>query len=322
MDTVTILFSSAGRRNQLMDCFRADAAALAMPLRVLAGDARPELSSACQAADATFRLPRCTTPDYVPTLLEICRRERVGLFVPTIDTELLVLAEHRDEFAAIGTCVVVSAPSFVAIARDKSETMRFLAGTGVNVPRTCSLAEFRDNPKGLCGPVIAKPLGGSSSVGLVRGRSVADFAALPDAGYMVQELWEGREYTVNLFFDRKGQLRCAVPHLRIETRSGEVSKGRTERVTPLLEAAQRIAAARNDIRGPICFQAIVNDAGDYAAFEINARFGGGYPLAHRAGGCFSRWLLEELSAGCCTADGIWREGVTMLRYDAAVFLDA
>jgi len=273
-------------------------------------------------ADEAFKLPRCTTPDYIPALLDICRREQVRLLVPTIDTELLVLADHRAEFAAIGTRVVISAPSFVAMSRDKAETMRFLARAGVNVPRTCSLAEFRQSPDGLRAPLIAKPLGGSSSVGILRGGNAADFTALPDAGYLVQELWEGREYTVNLFFDQSGQMRCAVPHLRIETRSGEVSKGRTERVPQLLDAAEKIAlAARGGISGPVCFQAIVTPGGDYVVFEINARFGGGFPLAHHAGATFSRWLLEETLGGYCSAHGQWSDGVVMLRYDAAVFVN-
>lgn len=322
MNKTTIIFSSAGRRNQLMECFRTDALVLALPLRVLAADACPELSSACQVADEAFKLPRCTTPDYIPALLDICRREQVQLLVPTIDTELLVLAEHRDEFAAVGTYVAVSAPRFVAMARDKAETMRFLSQAGVSVPQTRSLGEFRRAPAELHAPLIAKPTEGSSSVGLVRGRDVADFAGLDEANYLVQEMWAGREYTVNMFFDRAGNLRCAVPHLRIETRGGEVSKGQTERVPQLIEAAEKIGrAAGAEVRGPICFQAIVNSAGDYAVFEINARFGGGFPLAHRAGGTFSRWLLEEALDGNCSADGRWRAGVTMLRYDAAVFLD-
>lgn len=319
---LVILLTSAGRRQQLLECFREDARQLRVTVRMLAADAKPELSAACQVADGRFAVPRCTAPDYIPALLEICRRERVGLLVPTIDTELLVLAQHQQEFAAVGTRVVVSAPRFVALARDKGETMRFLSQAGVNVPQTRSLAEFRHAPAELRAPLIAKPAGGSSSVGLVRGRAVADFAGLDEASYLVQELWEGREYTVNMFFDRAGDLRCAVPHLRIETRGGEVSKGRTERVPQLIEAAEKIAEATGaEVRGPICFQAIVNAADDYAVFEINARFGGGFPLAHRAGGTFSRWLLEEALGGNCSADGCWREGVTMLRYDAAVFLD-
>ena len=61
-------------------------------------------------------------------------------------------------------------------------------------------------------------------------------------------------------------------------------------------------------------------ANGFKVFEINARFGGGYPLAHRAGAPFSRWLLEEAAGRPGSAHNDWEEGVTMLRYDAAMFV--
>ncbi|NDD70965.1 transcriptional regulator, partial [bacterium] len=56
-------------------------------------------------------------------------------------------------------------------------------------------------------------------------------------------------------------------------------------------------------------------------FEINARFGGGYPLADQAGAKFAQWILEELANLPSSANNEWREGVLMLRYDATVFTD-
>jgi carbamoyl-phosphate synthase large subunit len=184
------------------------------------------------------------------------------------------------------------------------------------------LAEYLREPQSLSWPVIAKPNAGSASVGIIRPTELSDLNRLAAVdAYIVQELWQGREYTVNVFFDAAGRLRCAVPHRRIEVRAGEVSKGRTERVPALSEAASKLPAILPGGRGPMCFQAVVRDGGEYAVFEMNARFGGGYPLAHRAGARMSQWLLEELTGRTCSACDDWREGVTMLRYDAAVFVD-
>lgn len=320
---LTVLFTSAGRRNQLIDCFRRDAEELGLRLRVLAADLRPEMSSACHAADTAFAVPRCTSDDYVPRLTEICRREGVQLLVPTIDPELAPLSRNRAEFAAFGTRVVVSAPEIVALAGDKQATAARLTSAGVTTPATCALADYLAAPDRLAWPVIVKPRGGSASVGIVRPKAREELWALdPTGDLIVQELWRGTEYTVNLFFDSAGRLRSAVPHRRIEVRSGEVSKGRTERVPCLLEDAQRIASAITDgARGPLCFQAIVADDGACGVFEINARFGGGYPLAHHAGAKFSRWLLQDAVGIENDFSMDWREGVTMLRYDAAVFID-
>jgi carbamoyl-phosphate synthase large subunit len=241
--------------------------------------------------------------------------------VPTIDPELAVLSQHAARFAAVGTRVVVSAPGVVAVANDKLVTARILANAGIPTPKTLPIDEYLRSPGQLPGPVIAKPNTGSASIGIVRPNTQTELSGLLGRNYLVQEQWSGREYTVNVFFDGNGTLKSAVPHWRIEVRSGEVSKGRTERVSALTAAAEKLARVLPGARGPLCFQAIVRDSGDFAVFEINARFGGGFPLAHRAGARFSQWLLEEACGLPSSANDDWKEGVTMLRYDSAVFLD-
>ena len=44
-------------------------------------------------------------------------------------------------------------------------------------------------------------------------------------------------------------------------------------------------------------------------------------MTHRAGAPFARWILEEALGRQPSVSGLtqWREGVTMLRYDTAVF---
>jgi carbamoyl-phosphate synthase large subunit len=319
-----VLFSSAGRRVELLNCFRRDAQALNLPLRILAVDVAPEFSAACRLADASFPVPRCTAEDFIPALLEICRRESVQLVVPTIDTEVQVLAENRERFTAIGTHVSVSDPDIVRIARDKFRSSAFLEQAGLPTPRSGSVQAVSNQPAAWRWPLILKPAAGSSSIGIQLARDIDQFRVLASqrADFVAQEFWEGREYTVNIFFDRSGRLRCAIPHFRKETRAGEVSKGITARHPLLMEYAAKLDAALKGARGALCFQAIINDQGEGAIFEINARFGGGYPLAHQAGATFSKWLLEEVAGRAISANNDWRDGVMMLRYDAAIFSEA
>ena len=70
----------------------------------------------------------------------------------------------------------------------------------------------------------------------------------------------------------------------------------------------------------MCFQAIIDGDGRAAVFEINARFGGGYPLAHRAGATFARWLIEQRLDLPRTMGDDWEDNVVMLRFDDAVFV--
>lgn len=321
---ITLLVSSAGRRVALIDCFRADAASLGLSLRVICIDTKPRLSAACASADAAYEAPRCAAPEFIPFVHEIVRRENVRLIVPTIDTELLPYAQAADEFARAGVLVNVPSLPAVQIARDKRLTADFFAAAGVRVPRTLTLSHFlRELPPDWSWPLIIKPMHGSSSIGVRRVEARADLDGVQDAErQVIQEFWNGTEFTVNMFFDAQGQLRCAVPHRRIEVRAGEVSKARTERNAVLQTMARDIAAALPRCRGALCFQAIVTNQDEAVLIEINARFGGGFPLAHAAGAEFSRWLLQEACGSASSAADSWRENVTMLRYDAGVFLDA
>jgi carbamoyl-phosphate synthase large subunit len=318
----TVLISSAGRRVELIGCFRDSAAALGLELRVLATDHDPSMSAACQVADHACRVPPCTSPELPQRLLEICRAEAVDLVVPTIDLELEVLSAHREPFSAAGTEIAVSAPAVVALCRDKLRTAQFLAAHGIPTPRSGTLDAALADRSSWRWPLVVRPRGGSSSIGL---RIVAnpDELATRDlpAHHFAQELAHGLEYTVNLFFDRSGALRCAIPHWRCAVRAGEVAKGITRRHDRLEQIARSLGRALAGARGALCFQAIVDDAGEPVIIEINGRFGGGYPLAHRAGAVFCRWLLEETRGLPVSASDDWRDGILMLRHDQSIFLE-
>jgi len=73
--------------------------------------------------------------------------------------------------------------------------------------------------------------------------------------------------------------------------------------------------------GALNVQCFSTADGELKVIEINARFGGGYPLAHRAGAPITRWLIEEiLGREPQERFDDWEDGLTMLRYDEAVFV--
>jgi carbamoyl-phosphate synthase large subunit len=311
-----------------MECFRSAAATLGIPLRVVAVDVAPELSAACSAADRALCVPRCTDASFVTTVADIVCDEEVQVVVPTIDTELPAYAEGRVLLREAGTWVSVPSPSVVAMARDKLLTAERLGAAGIPVPSTETLARALAHPELFPGGVIVKRRRGSASIGMRTLRSICELereaTAESDDGdeLIVQEYLPGPEYTVNLFFDRKGSLRSVVPHRRLEVRAGEVSKARTVRDPRLIDQAVRLAAVLDGAVGSLCYQAIdVDPDEEPRVIEVNARFGGGYPVTHRAGAPFARWILEEALGREPSVAGLteWREGVMMLRYDTAVF---
>lgn len=323
-DSFNILMSSAGHRVERVKILRAALAALGLKGQVIAADISP-LAAAMQAADVGEVTPRCTSADFVPALLDACRRRRVNLVVPGIDTELPMLATARDKFAAAGVTLLVSSAETVAIGADKWYTHRWLVDNGFPTVRQTTVADALAHSGDWPFPLIAKPAGGSASVRVAR---VDDAEALRfhtrDGDFVVQVVAPGVEYTVDVLVDRSGKCVCAIPRRRIEVRSGEVFKGVTERRAELIDVASRIAEALPGAYGPMNIQMFFDAAdGTIRVIEINPRFGGGFPLAWEAGGKFPQWIIEEILGlpSTASADG-WRDGLVMLRYSDAVFVDA
>lgn len=323
---VTVLISSAGRRVELLRGFRRALASLGVDGRVIATDAT-WYSSAFHEADEGFVVPRLDDPACVPTLLALCEKQGVDLVVPTIDTEMPTWVASRDEFEAIGVTIALSGAGVVDIAADKQLTHEWLVANGFPTVDQAAPDVVLADPGAWRFPLVAKPRFGSAGIGVAVVRDAAELAAAtsrPELGAMVvQALASGREHTIDVLADREGRCVCAVPRRRIEIRAGEVSKGVTVRSAELQDLAARLCAALPGAFGTITVQVFVGDEpGELAVIEINARYGGGFPLALQAGADFPRWQLEELLGLPSTAepDG-WRDGLVMLRYDAAVFVD-
>ncbi|MCA9674637.1 MAG: ATP-grasp domain-containing protein [Myxococcales bacterium] len=317
---IRVLISSAGRRVELLRLWRRALASLELEGSVLGADIS-RLSAAYHEADHSFQVPRCTAPDFVPEMIELCRRERIAIVVPTIDTELPALAAARSEFAAVGTRVHVSAPEVIAIGYDKRTTHAWFVAQGLPTVLQAEPSDVLSAGRRWAFPLIAKPVRGSSSIGLARVENVDELARLTEGkDYVVQQIATGVEYTVDVFVDRGGRCRCAVPRRRLEVRAGEVSKGMTVREPSVIDLAVRVAEALPGAWGCLNIQ-IFHDAetGQLALIELNPRFGGGFPLSCEAGADYPRWILEEVLGRPSTAHDRWTDGLVMLRYDAAVF---
>ena len=319
----TVLISSAGRRVELLRAFRHTLETLGGG-RVLATDLS-WYSGAFHDADERFPVPRITSPDYVPRMLEICEQQGVDLVIPTLDPELPVYAAAREQFAAIGTTVAISSPEVAAIAGDKEHTHDWLVANGFPTVMQGSVDDVRSDPSAWAFPLVVKPRYGSASIGVAVMHDLAELeqATAGDADMLVQTKALGTEHTIDLLADRDGRCLAAVPRRRIEVRAGEVSKGVTVRSPALAELAEKVCAALPGPYGALNFQVFVSpDTGQLAVIELNARFGGGYPLSYAAGADFPLALVQDALGQSITAplEG-WRDRLVMLRYDAAVFVN-
>ncbi|BCA66194.1 ATP-grasp domain-containing protein [Fluviibacter phosphoraccumulans] len=313
-----ILVLSAGRRVELVEAFKTELVLRGLDLKVLATDMKPEFSAACQIADGWIRAPRVTDPNYINFLLNLCKSEKISLVIPTIDTELLLLAQNRELFASFGIDLVVSDTVLVQKCRDKRLTAKLFSELNISTPQIFDRSNIKF-------PCFAKPYDGSCSVGAapIFTREMLTNAVLADEKMMFMELIDAsyEEYTVDAYYDREGSLCCFVPRQRIEVRAGEINKGVTRRhhvYAYLLDKLKLLQGARGCITLQLFCKA---NAANFAALEINPRFGGGFPLSYSAGANYPGWLIDEyLLDQQVNFKDDWEADLLMLRYDAKVLV--
>lgn len=317
---LAILFTCVGRRVELLDAFRRAAQRLKIALSVHGSD-RSWFAPAMHHVDHAHIVPALDDPEYLDALLAIVRRHRVGLAIPLIDSELLMMSRATGAFNRAGCRVVVSSENVVQICRDKLVTHRLLTETGIDTPSTWGHAEALKRTRHHF-PYFMKPRAGSAGAGNYKINTVAELKTLGAriTDPIVQEFVGGCEHTLDVYTGFDGIPRCVVPRRRLEIRSGEVSKGVVVKDRAVMAVGRRVALALRDCRGVITVQCMVTEGHRIRVLEINPRFGGGAPLAIHAGADFPLWLMaEHLGRPIRINPTGFRANVTMLRYDQSVF---
>jgi len=318
---IVIFFPCVGRRVVLLEMFRRACARLGCR-SILVGADVTEQSAALQCCDRKYVAKPVTHRQYRKEILDIIRREKVDIVVPTVDLDLPIWAALREPLTKMDCTALISSPEAVRICQDKRRMYRFLQEHGFDTPATMSAAQAR-KLKRYTFPYFLKPWDGYASRGsyIARTPDELKFFSRHVPNCIVQEYIEGVEHTVDVLVDFAGRVRCVVPRRRLQVRSGEVSKGITVKHPEIMERSKELIETLGAGPGVITIQCFLTEKNEIKFIEINPRFGGGVPLAIQAGADFSRWLLQ-LWLGKkprITFDG-WRDQLLMLRYDDAVWV--
>ena len=313
-----ILFTSAGRRVELLRTFQRAYDELGLEGKIIAVDVDP-LAPALQIADVVYVVPHSQSPDYIPAVLSICRREHVNLLFPLIDPDIPILARHRIVIEQTGASLAVIPSKSLDIVADKWITMQYFKKIGL--PASASWLPKDQAVLAQPFPLFIKPRRGSAAQNAfkVRNRKELDFFSeyVPDP--IIQEFLPGPEITADIVCDLDGKVLTIVLRQRIEVRAGEVIKCVTVH-DAYIEAACRTIAETLPAIGPITVQCILKDSRPYFT-EINARFGGGFPLGVMAGADSSKLLLARMAGLPLTmASDQYFSGCYFTRYDDTFFL--
>lgn len=318
-----ILFTSVGRRVELMQAFRAAADRLKVDLTIYGADIT-ENAPALYFCDEAKLVCRISDRGYIPKLLSICEEERIDCLIPTIDTDLPLLSQNKHLFEALGTKVLISAEDKVKICRDKNYTAEYFRSLGLKSPLPVNKVEkFEDMlSEGKIGfPVFIKPKDGSSSINAYKVDHLEDLKVYAEkiGDYIIQPFIDGTEYTIDIFCDYEGNSVYITPRERMAVRAGEVLKTKIVQDVTMIEEMQTLV---RDFKpcGQITVQLIRDKvSGEDFYIEINPRFGGGAPLSIKAGADSAEAVLRMLNGEQLTyMEGAAKDGAIYSRFDQSI----
>jgi carbamoyl-phosphate synthase large subunit len=320
VDKLNVLFCSAGRRVELLKAFRSAYQTLALKGSIIALDIDP-MAPALQVADRAYIVPRLDDSAFIPTLIEICRREEVGLVFPLTDWDIPILSERRKEIEQTGARVAVVSPDAAKTAADKWLTMKLFQRLGLCTPKSWLPSDL--DPDRMEYPLFIKPRKGSAAKETFKVGNRRELAFFLEYVHdpVVQEYLPGLEITSDVICDLEGRLLGVVCRQRIEVRWGEVAKGVTVNNQEIIQACGHIARELRAV-GAITVQCLLK-GGQPCYTEINARLAGGIPLGIQAGVDAPLWLLARTAGVHVDIPplGTYKSGIYMTRFDDSYFLN-
>lgn len=265
-----------------------------------------------QYADAVYKVPKVSDGGYIDALLDVCRKEKVDVLLPSMSAELSLLVANRERFGQLGTEVSVASSTAVSTCLSKLRLYDFMLAHGIPTPKyhpIRSLLEFDEALSYIGYPnnavcVKATQLSGSRGVRIIDpGKSRFDvlFGEKPNALYttyyelrailkerenelpemLAMECLTGGEFSVDLLADNGRVL--YICGRRSDTINASIPQSATlfkdERAYKVCE--QVVGALGLD--GNADFDFRYNDRGEPVLMECNPRIAATMAVFKRAG---------------------------------------
>lgn len=99
------------------------------------------------ACDKTYICPRADDEKYLPFLLEIIKREKIGFIHAQPDFEIPVIGQHREKLTNAGCRVFLPEQSIIEVLQDKAKSYKVWRDAGIIVPENIEINNEADLKK-------------------------------------------------------------------------------------------------------------------------------------------------------------------------------
>lgn len=313
---MNILITSTGSRNKIVQYFKRE---IKENGKVIATD-MSNLAPAIYDADKFYLVPRIDHKDYIETLLDICKKEKIDCVFALIDPELSLIAKNKNKFLEIGATPLISNYNAVELAFNKYEMYKYLTKKNVKTPKTyIDKKEFYNdlNNSKIKFPVFVKPVTGSASINISKVNSQEEIELLFSLydDLIIQEYMDGQEIGADVYIDPISKKVVSIfTKEKIKMRAGETDKSRSFKDEKLFNL---ITTTVEEIGYEYMIDMdIFKINNEYYISEINPRFGGGYPHAYESGVNFPELIINSINGIENKNEiGHYEENIYMMKYN-------
>jgi len=290
METLKILFLAPHWRVSLIKAFQLAKSGFKQPAELICADSDP-LAPSFREADRSQVLPLFSDSQCLPSLFGFCESETISALIPLTNKSIEFMADHRQDLEAVGCRLWIPENRTIEICHDKWKLYEFLKEEGFDTPPT-----FLPDIKVTSFPLIAKPRRGEGSKNqvAVEDNGDLDFYKKKYPHHVFQQRVDGKEFSVDCFFDQQGSPRLVVPRERVAVRGGEVMVSRIDMDTGIMNTVEALGV-KLGLTGPCTIQGLRDGTGKFFFTDVNLRFGSGFVHTISAGGDVPLMMFKELA---------------------------
>ncbi|MBI0577727.1 ATP-grasp domain-containing protein [Neobacillus cucumis] len=231
-------------------------------------------------------IPYVADEQFIPTLNQIIEEYKIDYIFPAHDSVVLALAQNKEKLNAE---VITSSKEACEICRSKKKTYEYFEGEPFIPHMYGNQTEVQEFP------VFLKPdVGqGSQGIALAKNRDELEFHLSKPNNLLILEYLPGKEYTIDCFTDRHGELKFSGMRERRRIKSGiSVNSVTLKMEHPVREIAEIINQKLKPY-GMWFFQVKEASDGTYKLLEIAPRIAGTMSLYRNKGINFALLSLYD-----------------------------
>jgi predicted ATP-grasp superfamily ATP-dependent carboligase len=248
-------------------------------VKIITMDINPkELVTASLFSDNHIIAPKVVEKGYEEFIIKKISDFKIDTYIPFLDHEVTMLAKlFYNGKVDSSLCVQLTNPENALLCQDKLRTYQFLKKEQLPTPKTSSLKKPFSADS-----YILKPINGfGSKIKIIKKEELSGIDK--NADYVLQEMCEGAEITIDVSYSLKFNLFHHICRERLETKSGVCTKARLFQDNELGQLA--LVLSKKLGLHSFCFQ-VMKLSGSWKIIDINPRLGAGTSMSAVVGSDF------------------------------------